>query len=129
MAEFVEVIKQKNRMCSTIRVCVKCRLGIGADNHNMFCTEYMKQYPDEAEGIIMDWAAENPEKTNLEVLKETIKEKFGSEIAEMMIRRIDTTVSDCFGMECKKGCEKEEPCNYCRFHGFWSREYVEPVEG
>lgn len=61
MAEFQEVMKQRKRMCE-IFDCTDCPL---SHNNNgisgVFCNEFIRDYPAEAEAVIMKWAAENPE--------------------------------------------------------------------
>lgn len=59
MAEFQEVMRQYKRMCRYYPACEECPL------YNMYagcsCSRCIRDYPDEAERIIMDWAAEHPE--------------------------------------------------------------------
>ena len=61
MAEFCEVIRQKDRMCKNIANCIHCKMGNKKNGKNMSCSALMNVYPDIAEHIILEWAAENPE--------------------------------------------------------------------
>jgi len=60
MAEYVEVMKQKKRMCNST-LCCKCDIFhlCGEDISN--CSQFISNNPSEAEKIIMTWAAEHPE--------------------------------------------------------------------
>ena len=60
MAEFVEVMKQKKRMCNKT-LCCKCDIFrlCGEDIGN--CSQFILSNPSKAEKIIMSWAAEHPE--------------------------------------------------------------------
>ena len=61
MAEFQEVMKQRKRMCGIFN-CADCPL---SHNNNgisgVFCNEFIRDYPAEAEAVIMKWAAKHPE--------------------------------------------------------------------
>ena len=67
MAEhsFQEVIREFQRMCKTIRSthgsCEKCPIKIATYGTMFMCYRYIEEYPENAESIIMRWAAENPE--------------------------------------------------------------------
>lgn len=61
MAEFAEVMKQRKRMCKTIKACAFCPLGFGNNGTNDDCVEIGLNKPEEAEKIIMEWAAAHPE--------------------------------------------------------------------
>lgn len=71
MAEFVEVMRQKKRLCKG-RDCDDCPLSMRQRGGDMVCSEYMTLCPEEAEKIIMTWAKNNPEKT----MKDVLLEKF-----------------------------------------------------
>ena len=106
MAEFTEVMKQRERMCNQIG-CLECEF----TNKNIVdCNNYIVSNPQKAEFIIMNWAKENPIITNADKFKEV----FG----------VDINKNDC--------CLKVE-CNYsncgeCEWDDFWYREYIEPKE-
>lgn len=74
MAEFMEVIKQRNRMCANY---VYCRDGCPlwdplTDAATINCGEFMKAEPEKFEKLVMEWAAKHPEKT----MKDVFFEKF-----------------------------------------------------
>lgn len=111
MAEFIEVMKQKNRMCeSNSRRCSKCFLAAKNNGKELHCNDLCLSYPQEAEKIIMDWAKEHPIMTNAEKFKEV----FGFKMPKFQI-------DACFGFECP-----QEDCKGCEHYNFWKTEYVEP---
>lgn len=59
MAEFVEVMKQKARMCKTYNSCGACEFFRHVKVGD--CDGFQERHPDKAEKIIMEWAAEHPE--------------------------------------------------------------------
>ena len=73
MAEFQEVLRQRNRMCKAMGdTCLDCELNKFARSNNLGCLGAIVSAPHTAETIIMDWAAEHPEKT----MKDVLLEKF-----------------------------------------------------
>lgn len=62
MAEFREVITQKDRMCKYYtNGCSGCKLYYNNNKCGLECTDYILNFPNEAEKIIMNWAWEHPE--------------------------------------------------------------------
>ena len=65
MAEFVKVITEKYRMCNAHgSSCDGCPLSRIHRKSETICTLFMIKDPEEAEEIIMKWAAEHPLVTN-----------------------------------------------------------------
>jgi len=62
MAEFVRVMKEKKRMCEMLPTCANCHIYRLMSEQT--CLQWIPQHLEEAEHIIMQWAAENPIKTN-----------------------------------------------------------------
>lgn len=60
MAEYVEVIKQKKRMCNST-LCCKCDIFHLSGENIENCPQFISNNPSKAEKIIMSWAAEHPE--------------------------------------------------------------------
>ncbi len=59
MAEFVKVIKERKRMCDSFESCsYGCPIYKSCGS---LCVNWMSQHPEEAERIIIQWAAEHPE--------------------------------------------------------------------
>lgn len=108
MAEFIEVMKQKERMCEKYNKnnCAYCPL---EDFVQINCDAEIKANPQEAEEIIMKWAEEHKAQTNAGKFKEV----FG----------LDFKLTGCDGIECPTG-----NCNDCEYKNFWEREYKEPKE-
>lgn len=65
MAEFVTVMKERQRMCDSFsnRQCTGCPFEDCRSIKNIACEAVLFISPEEAEKIIMDWAAEHPQKT------------------------------------------------------------------
>lgn len=68
MAEFVTVMKEFDRMCSNR--CKACPFSEKANLSACDCEYYVIERPKEAEHLIMQWAAEHPQKTMLQRFKE-----------------------------------------------------------
>lgn len=116
MAEFVEVMNQKLRMCNYFKQdCNKCNLSYKANGLNVVCTKCLSCYPEEAEKIIMDWAKEHPIVTN----KDKFREVFGFELG---------SISLCDEIPCPYEYTNDDchDCDNCQFRGFWEKEYKEP---
>ena len=60
MAEFVEVMKQRKRMCGSI-TCDSCLLSGKINRTEYDCDGFIQECPKEAENIIQAWAKANPE--------------------------------------------------------------------
>ena len=113
MAEFVEVMKHRKRMCDVFH-CGDCKINQCENAENKKgCDKFIEDYPQEAEEIIMKWAKEHPVKTNTDKFKEV----FGSDIK--------LTTRDgrhCGGIVCPAIC-----CSDCEYKDFWNKEYKEPM--
>lgn len=65
MAEFQTIIKERERMCNAHgNTCDGCPLSRIRRKSEIICTLFMIKDPEEAEEIIMKWAAEHPFKSN-----------------------------------------------------------------
>ena len=107
MAEFVEVMKQRNRICDGYECDGGCPLNL----EDISCGNLMRNKPQEAEKIIMDWAKENPEMTR----QEKFKEVFGFKPNYRGCPLFDTD-------ECKHKCAG------CAHDNFWNEEWKDPKE-
>lgn len=108
MAEFVEVIKQKERMCDSFSECIKCPL---AKNNIRDCVAFEFHNAEEAEKIIMEWAKEHPVITNREKFNEVFGVEFGADLSKT---------------KCSFICGGRDSCTGCKYDYFWDREYEEP---
>ena len=107
MAEFQEVMKQRERMCENVHGnCSRCDIGKLANEKDLYCHNIMLDYYKESEKIIMDWAEEHPIKTNADKFKEVFGFIPDSEY-------------------CPNKCP-ENGCANCEYRHFWSQEYKEP---
>ena len=108
MAEYAKVMKDKKRMCSAradIPVCKECPLRKIVNKKNITCTEFIEEYPSEAEQIIEDWADKNPVMTNGMMFEKV----FGHKLNTVCYANSETNLS-CDG-NCEK-CEYEEDAEY-----------------
>lgn len=117
MAEFMEVMKQRTRMCeahSEKLMCNDCPLSFRNSSSNLGCHEFTTEYPRKAEEIIMKWAEEHPVQTNADKFKDVFKEVFGIKLGDGL-----------HSCELIK-CSREADCETCKYKGFWQKEYEEP---
>lgn len=66
MVEFQEIVREFHRLCETQRrlhknTCDKCPIKIATFGTIFQCYRYVLERPEEAENIIMSWAAEHQE--------------------------------------------------------------------
>lgn len=116
MAEFTEVMKQKERMCEKYNKynCVYCPL---EDFVQINCDAEINANPQEAEKIIMNWAKEHPVKTNADKFKEV----FGFEpCTDLCVLEKGVRCKEC---EYKGATEDGTCCSK-----WWEEEYKEPKE-
>lgn len=123
MAEFTEVMKQKERMCNyyedirnTDVSCRNCNMNLRNNGIQETCSSLMDNFPEKAEQIIMDWAKEHPTKTNADKFEEV----FGFELDMVEISEVTNG--------CILKCGETKFCEECVKYNFWSREYKEPKE-
>ena len=69
MAEFSKVMREHKRMCNHI-LCRDCQLASVHNGHDLCCADFYKEYPEEAEDIVMKWSAKHPVMTNAMKFKE-----------------------------------------------------------
>lgn len=116
MAEFTEVLKQKERMCEYFTnpdksSCRKCPMASVNNGYDAICETFLLNHPQEAEPIIMKWAKENPIKTNADKFKEV----FGVKIRNASLKGCSGIDTDC-----------SISCADCKYKDFWNQEYTEP---
>lgn len=64
MTEFITVMREYNRMCEKNMKCENCPIVSSNNGRGVACHLFVRKFPEEAERIIMKWAAETPPKTN-----------------------------------------------------------------
>lgn len=112
--EFVEVVKQKGRMCDSNKQCSNCILSSYNNEKDIDCGTFMTTYPEKAEKIIMKWAEEHPVKTN--------KDKFYEIFSDFPLDIFEITKT------CRANCASYPRCNGCNRKEaieFWNKEYKE----
>ena len=107
MAEFVEVIKQAERLCNSYKECDKCDLSGRCSLVSLGSSVEVEEY----EKIVMEWVKENPEITNADKFKEV----FGV--------NVEKGSKGCSGIDCSLSLIDCETCQYAHFG---NKPYVEP---
>lgn len=118
MAEFVEIMEQKQRMCRSYKHCADCGLSTPEGKSSMNgCDNYLKSNPQKAEEIIMKWANTHPIQTNADKFKEV----FG-----IAVNSLGYEKNGCSCFMCSKYLSV--PCteNDCKYKNFWGNEYETP---
>lgn len=113
MAEYVEVMKNKKRMCESYQECGLCDLSHRNNGFNMICNDMELNHPQETEEIIMGWAKEHLAKTNADKFKEV----FG----------LEANNTPC-PFSATDFCQEDWVCYDCELDGFWNKEYKAPGE-
>lgn len=109
MAEhsFQEVMRQYKRMCYG-KACSDCdfykfKMSL---SHQMACLRFLKEYPVEAEALVMNWAAEHPEPvypTWIDVLKlYGVTDETGYTYLESAYKPIPDDIAQKLGIEPKE---------------------------
>lgn len=115
MAEFVTVMKEFERMCSHSQ-CEECE--IKGKREMGSCGEYVVRFPEEAEKIIMDWAAAHPAET----MKDRLFKMFPD--AQKKYAGVPVICPYWLGWGEESDCEIHKgKCDSC-----WSRPYEERGE-
>lgn len=112
---FADVIKEKVKMCDKYCLagyCNRCPLASLNNGHKIICDKFMERYPEEYAKIVIDWAEAHKPKTNGEVAKELLEEKFGIEMPKSFTGCTFTKCTDI------------DDCANCPNHHFWDKEYA-----
>lgn len=109
MAEFIEVMKQRERMCKQFSLCDSCPIFINTNGRYSSCNRFIVTNPEYAEEIIMKWTEENPIMTN----EDKFKEVFGFIPDKGYCPHDCTLIGD-------------PACDDCEYKNFWMNEYKEP---
>lgn len=110
---YVEVMKNKNRMCKEVTDCEMCPLGHKHNGHKMLCSKLASNYPEEAQEIIMKWAEAHKVKTNLDVFCEM----FGVEKEDIDITDCPFNINVCDRNSCVD-------CDDCEYDDWWLTKYT-----
>ena len=97
-------------------VGVKCDDCIFEGVCETFTTNVSLACAKEAVELVEQWSKEHPIKTNGQVAKELLEEKFG-------IKFID--FCSCKMIDCDQGNGEYENCDDCIYRHFWEQEYKE----
>ncbi len=79
MTEFITVMREYNRMCEKSMKCENCPIVSSNNGRGVACHLFVRKFPEEAERIIMQWAAEHQVMTN----RRKFEEVFGFNIASL----------------------------------------------
>ena len=87
MAEFQKVMSEYRRLCEGRR-CASCPILEKVEKaKENYCSAWVTNHPEEAEHIIMQWAKENPIKTNRDKFKEVFGFEFTDRVPESQYHR------------------------------------------
>lgn len=97
----VRFLKEKKRMCDSFDdYCTGC--GIREKNLKMYCSTYIKKYPEQAVAIVEEWSEEHPQETRLtEFLEHYPNALMGDDgtpevcVNELGLKRDDGCISNC----------------------------------
>lgn len=65
----IEYIKEKLRMSNNCRLeCFKCPVGRKNNGHNIDCTSFEVEYPEESVAIVENWSRTHPQMTRKDYL-------------------------------------------------------------
>lgn len=108
--------KQKDRMCRSNILCMKCPLGVMSISKT--CEAWMIEHPLLADTIIRKWAAEHPEKM-ARTRQDLILEAFPN------VKLVDGCINVCtHNFKKNPECRGSEGCSEC-MRDFW----LAPAEG
>lgn len=79
MAEFMTVMREYGRMCDGSIRCEECPIASKNNGRGVACHLFVRQFPEETERIIMQWAEKHPIMTN----RRKFEEVFGFNVATM----------------------------------------------
>lgn len=111
MADFVEVMKIRDRMCESIERCHDCPINTFKNGKAISCESFSKKYPEQAQEILLKWNKEHPIKTNADKFEEV----FGHKVDNNECPLIGN--SECFHNKSCSGCPNKD---------FWKKRYKEP---
>lgn len=64
----IEFFKEKNRMCEYFKQgsCSDCGLSIGNNKKNLYCNDFISNYPEKTVEIVEQWSKSHQQKTILD---------------------------------------------------------------
>lgn len=111
----VEYLKEKRRMCRTIKRCDNCPMNSVVNNENM-CAWIELKNPEEAVAIVQKWAEEHPVKTR--------QSEFLKMFPNAHILGGAINIRPCYVCDIKTENCPQEGCEKCR-KDFWLAELPE----
>lgn len=96
------------RMCNSYEVCNNCPLADGNNGECMDCDDFIMNYPDKANKIILKWCAEHPAETRQDKLLKMFPnapENGIMTIPPCLVEK-DYTIRNCQTGGCER-CKKE----------------------
>jgi hypothetical protein len=116
MAAFITVMKEYDRMCNEYNgECAGCPLGDACGDEIEVCECFTVNFPEEAEKIIMGWAAEHP--------VETMKDRFFKMFPNAPATEYGIPRGCPSHLGWAEGCAQNRKINGCT--DCWKRPYEE----
>lgn len=78
----IKFLKEYRRMCKIFQSCHDCPLGKENNNQEVFCEDFVEEYPEKAVEIVSDWSIENQKITN----RKKFLQVFGITLGDAMIK-------------------------------------------
>ena len=104
------------RMCKNAKTCDNCPLGINNTWEDIACGYLMRETPDEANEIILNWCKEHPVETRQDRF---LKMFPNAELLDKIIKVCPNEIDIVSGIDCGK-----QSCNTCR-KNYWLAEAKE----
>lgn len=106
MADFVEIMKIRNRMCNEIKYCSKCPIGCENNGTGHGCPNFLRKYPEKAQKILLKWDK------HIFTNADKFEEVFGHKVKNNECPLIGTNE-----------CMLAKNCDNCPNKGFWKKQY------
>lgn len=104
------------RMCKNAKTCDDCPLGLNINGANIACSYLIREIPDKANEIILNWCKEHPIETRQDRFLKMFPnaQKLNTGILSICPKTVDVTLD----INC------ERPCSGC-YKNYWLAEVKE----
>lgn len=104
------------RMCKNAKTCNNCPLGMNINGANIACSYLIREIPDKANEIILNWCKEHPVETRQDRFLKMFPnaQKLNTGILSICPKTVDVTLD----LNCAR------PCSRC-YKDYWLAEVEE----